>query len=197
MHTIPSVKFRPGPRAAVVAVVLWLATISLELVRGRPPICPCGHVRLWAAEVNSAENSQQIADWYSFSHVIHGLLFYGAARALARWIAPRWSRWALPAAVALEGLWELAENSPAVIERYRAATVSLGYQGDSALNSASDIAFMALGFWIASRLPWWASVAIGIGFELFTLALIRDNLTLNVLMLVWPIEAIRHWQAAG
>ena len=197
MHTVRSVDLSPGPRAALVASALWLATIALELARGRPPICTCGHVRLWSAEANSAENSQQIADWYSFSHVIHGLLFYGAAWLLARWIAPRWSRWAFPAAVALEGLWELAENSPAVIERYRAATVSLGYVGDSVLNSASDVAFMALGFWIASRLPWWASVAMGVGFELFTLAMIRDNLTLNVLMLVWPIETIRVWQAAG
>ena len=197
MHTTPSEALRPGPRPAWLALALWLGTIALELARGRPLICPCGHVRLWAAEVNSAENSQQIADWYSFSHVIHGLLFYGAAWGLGRWIAPRWSRWALPAAVLLEGLWELAENSPVVIERYRAATVSLGYVGDSVLNSASDIAFMALGFWIASRLPWQASVALGVAFELFTLALIRDNLTLNVLMLAWPIEAIRHWQAAG
>ncbi len=98
-------------------------------------------------------------------------------------------------AVAFEGFWELLENSPLIIERYRAVTVSLSYNGDSVLNSMADIGWMTLGFLIASRLPVWASVALGIAFELFTLIMIRDNLTLNVLMLVWPIDAIRVWQA--
>ena len=106
-------------------------------------------------------------------------------------------KYALPIAVAFEGFWELLENSPLIIERYRAVTVSLGYNGDSVLNSLSDIGFMVLGFLIASRLPAWASVVLALGFELFTLMMIRDNLTLNVLMLVWPVDAIRLWQAGG
>ena len=96
-----------------------------------------------------------------------------------------------------EGFWELLENSPLIVDRYRAVTASFGYEGASVLNSLSDIGFMALGFWIASKLPRQVSLAMAIGFELFTLAMIRDNLTLNVLMLVWPIEAIRTWQAGA
>jgi hypothetical protein len=106
-------------------------------------------------------------------------------------------RLALPIAVAFEAFWELLENSPLIIDRYRAVTVSFGYAGDSVLNSLADIGFMALGFWSASKLPVWVSVAMAIAFELFTLALIRDNLTLNIVMLVWPLEAIRVWQAGG
>jgi hypothetical protein len=169
------------------------------LTMGREPICTCGSVKLWWGEVQSSENSQHIADWYSFSHVIHGLLFYFFAHVLwCRWklFGGRPAVWALPIAVAFEGFWELLENSPMIIERYRAVTVSLGYNGDSVINSLSDIGFMALGFLIASRLPVWASVALAIVFELFTLYMIRDNLTLNVLMLVWPVDAIRAWQAA-
>ena len=96
-----------------------------------------------------------------------------------------------------EAFWELLENSPLIIDRYRAVTVSLNYYGDSVLNSLADIGSMALGFWLASKLPRWASVALAIGFELFTLAMVRDNLTLDVLMLVWPIDSVRAWQAGG
>ena len=152
-------------------------------------ICTCGTVKLWWGNVQSAENSQHIADWYSFSHVIHGLLFYFFAHILWRrwkWFGGKPASGALPIAVLFEGMWELLENSPLIIERYRAVTVSFGYSGDSVINSLSDIAFMALGFWLASKLPWRASVALALAFELFTLAMIRDNLTLNVLMLVWP-----------
>jgi hypothetical protein len=130
--------------------------------------------------------------------VIHGLLFYFFAHLLWRkWrlFGGRPAIWALPIAVAFEGFWELLENSPLIIERYRAVTVSLGYNGDSVVNSLSDIGFMALGFLVASRLPAWASVALAVIFELFTLTMIRDNLTLNVLMLVWPLDAVRQWQA--
>ena len=187
-------------RGLMLAAALWLAIGGILLAMGRAPICACGTIKLWWGVVQSSENSQHIADWYSFSHVIHGLLFYGAAHLLWRrwhWLGGKPAAWALPIAVTFEGFWELLENSPLIIDRYRAVTVSFGYAGDAVINSLSDIGFMALGFWIASRLPWWASVLLGLAFEAFTLAMIRDNLALNVLMLVWPLEAIRTWQAGG
>jgi hypothetical protein len=188
----------PNRRGVVFALAMALVFGAILLAMGRAPICTCGSVKLWWGLVNSSENSQHIADWYSFSHVIHGLLFYFFAHLLWRkWklFGGKPAVWALPIAVAFEGLWELLENSPMIIERYRAVTVSLGYDGDSVVNSLSDIGFMALGFLLASRLPAWASVALAIVFELFTMAMIRDNLTLNVLMLAWPIESVRQWQA--
>ena len=190
----------PERQGMLLALLLALAVVPFELAMGRVPICTCGRVRLWWGVVQSAENSQHIADWYSFSHVVHGLLFYWFAHLLwRRWqlFGGRPAQWALPIAVAFEGFWELLENSPLIIARYRAVTVSWGYNGDSVVNSLSDIGCMVLGFVLAARLPVRASVALAIGFELFTLAMIRDNLTLNVLMLVWPVEAIRAWQAAA
>jgi hypothetical protein len=190
----------PNRRGGVLALLMALATAAILLAMGREPVCTCGTVKLWHGVVQSSENSQPIADWYSFSHVIHGLLFYFFAHILwHRWklFGGKPAIWALPIAVAFEGFWELLENSPTIIERYRAVTVSLGYNGDSVVNSLSDLGFMALGFLLASRLPVWASVTLAIAFELFTLAMIRDNLTLNVLMLVWPVDAIRRWQGAA
>ena len=187
----------PNRRGAILAAGIWLAIGAILLIMGRLPICACGTVKPWWGVVQSPENSQHIADWYSFSHVIHGLLFFFLAHLLWRrwrWFGGKPAAWALPIAVLFEGFWELLENSPLIINRYRAVTASFGYEGDSVLNSLADIGFMALGFWIASKLPWQVSLAMAIGFELFTLAMIRDNLTLNVLMLVWPIEAIRTWQ---
>ena len=187
-------------RGFLLAGALWLAIGAILLAMGRVPICTCGTVKLWWGVVQSAENSQHIADWYSFSHVIHGLLFYFFAHVLwRRWklLGGKPASWALPIAVGFEGLWELLENSPLIIDRYRAVTVSFGYEGDAVINSLSDIGFMALGFWIASKLPWKASLALAVAFELFTLFVIRDNLTLNVLMLVYPMEAVRSWQAGG
>jgi len=188
----------PNRRGLIVALALWLAIGAILLAMGRVPICACGTVKLWWGVVQSAENSQHIADWYSFSHVIHGLLFYFFAHLLWRrwkWFGGKPAAWALPIAMAFEGFWELLENSPLIIDRYRAVTVSYGYEGDSVVNSLSDIGFMALGFWLASKLPWWVSLGMAAAFELFTLVMIRDNLTLNVLMLVWPLEAVRQWQA--
>ncbi len=132
----------------------------------RPPICACGTVKLWHGRGQSAENSQHLADWYSFSHVIHGLIFYALAHLFWR----KWSlfdgapaRWALPIAVAIEASWEVLENSPMIIDRYRAVTVSFGYSGDSIVNSMADIGWMVAGFWLASRLPWKASLALAAG----------------------------------
>ena len=170
------------------------AAALILLAMGRPPICTCGTVKLWVGTANGPDNSQHLADWYTPSHVIHGFLFYALA-----WLAlrrrPVGTR--LTAAVVLEALWEVVENSPFVIERYRHATMALGYTGDSVLNSMSDISAMILGFLIARRLPVWATVALALGLELLTLAVIRDNLTLNVVMLLAPSDAIRAWQAGG
>ncbi|WP_338465954.1 DUF2585 domain-containing protein [Novosphingobium sp. ZN18A2] len=190
----------PDTRGLIAAVGVLLALVAMELAMGRPPICTCGYVKLWHGVVQSSGNSQHIADWYSFSHVIHGLLFYFFAWLLWRkWrlFGGRPSRWALAIAVAFEAFWELLENSPMIIDRYRAVTVSYGYSGDSIVNSASDVIFMMAGFWLAARLPVRLSIALAILFELFTLLMIRDNLTLNILMLVWPVDAIRQWQAGA
>lgn len=175
--------------AAAIGVVLVFAAI--EFAWARPPICPCGHIALWAGDPNSAENSQQLSDWYSLSHIIHGFLFYGLLWSV---LPGRLRLWALPLAVMIEGGWELLENSPIIIDRYRAATIAIGYSGDSILNSMSDIIMMSIGFAIARRLPVWGTVALALFFELLALAVIRDNLTLNVLMLVHPVDAIRVWQ---
>lgn len=190
----------PHRRALLASLAIWAYGAVILFAMRRPPICECGTVKLWHGLVQSSENSQHIADWYTFSHVIHGLLFYAAAHLLWR----KWAvfgggpaRWALPIAVALEVSWEVLENSPMIIDRYREVTVSWGYVGDSIVNSVADIGWMMAGFWLASRLPAWASVALAVAFELFTLAMIRDNLVLNVLMLIHPIETIRVWQGMG
>lgn len=190
----------PHRRALIAGLAIWAYCAFILYAMQRPPICACGSVKLWWGAVESAENSQHIADWYTFSHITHGLLFYALAHLFWRkwnWFDGMPARWALPIAVALEASWEILENSPMIIERYRAVTVSFGYSGDSIVNSMADIGWMLLGFWIASRLPWKASLALVAAFELFTLAMIRDNLTLNVLMLVWPVDPVRAWQALG
>ena len=189
MQTTPP---RFGPRATALLILTLLAAIAAtELAMGRPPICTCGHVALWHGAIDSG-NSQHLLDWYSPSHIIHGLLFYGATWLQLRRLPLRFR---LLIAVTIEAGWELLENSPIVIDRYRTATMALGYTGDSVLNSLSDIGCMMIGFAIARKLPVGATIALAIGFELLTLAVIRDNLTLNILMLLWPIDAIRHWQA--
>jgi hypothetical protein len=135
-----------------------------------------------------------LADWYSLSHIVHGLLFYAALWLVGR----RWPvEWRFLAAILIEAAWEVIENTPFVIDRYRTATAALGYSGDSVINSMSDILMMALGFLIARRLPWWASVLLVLVLELIPLYVIRDNLTLNVWMLLAPSDALRAWQAAG
>jgi Protein of unknown function (DUF2585) len=185
---------RLDPRhIAFVIGIIALHALTL-LLMGRTPICRCGTVRLWEGVVASPENSQQLADWYSPSHVIHGFIFYGVTWLLAR---RRPFGWRLIAATLVEATWEIVENSDFIINRYREATISLDYYGDSVINSVSDVSFMILGFFLASRLPVWGTIAIALFFEAFTGFMIRDNLALNVLMLLWPVAAIRTWQSGA
>lgn len=187
--TPPSSRIKP--RHYALALALFAAAAAILLAMGRTPICTCGVIRLWQGEVISPENSQQLTDWYSFSHIVHGLLFYWAFAALFPRLA---FGLRFVAAVGIEAAWEVFENTDFVINRYREATIALDYFGDSVLNSLSDIAMMAIGFAFAALMPAGASVALGLGLELFAGAMIRDNLTLNVIMLLYPIEAIRTWQ---
>ena len=181
--------FRRQAPLLTLSIVL-AAAVAILVAMGRPPICTCGTVALWGPV--GPTQSQMLADWYSLSHVVHGFLFY----AILVWLFPRQSdnrRFLF--ALLIESAWEIVENTPFIIDRYREATIALGYSGDSILNSASDIAMMAFGFWAARRLPVWASIALVALLEIVPLFVIRDNLTLNVWMLLAPNDAIRGWQA--
>jgi hypothetical protein len=176
------------------AVGIAAATASILLSMGRTPFGPDGRFGFWAGDIWSSEQSQRLLDPYLFSHLAHGFLFYWLL-----WLAARRlpARYRFLGAVLLESGWEILENSPLIIDRYRAVTIALGYTGDSVLNSMSDILMASLGFLLALRLPPKASLALVLAMELGTAFWIRDNLTLNVVMLVHPVEAIRDWQSAG
>ena len=179
------------------AALIGLAALTLYFM-GRTPICTCGSVKLWHGIVFSSENSQHLLDWYTYSHVIHGFVLYGLAH-LAGLAAGR----SLPkglmflAAIAVESGWEIFENTDFIINRYRETTISLDYYGDSIVNSVSDILAMVFGYFLAGRLPVSLTVSLAVAMELFTGVMIRDNLSLNILMLVWPLEAVRDWQSGG
>jgi hypothetical protein len=179
--------------AAAAAALVAAAAATLWLM-GHVPICTCGYVKLWHGIPVSSENSQHLSDWYTFSHVIHGFAFYGLLWLAAR-NAPVGLR--LVAAVLLEASWEIFENTDFVINRYREVTISLDYYGDSVLNSVSDILAMVLGFLLAWRLPAWTIVLLIVALEVFVAYSIRDNLLLNIIMLVYPLDAIREWQGAA
>jgi hypothetical protein len=178
----------------LIALGLIALQAVIEHAMGRVTICTCGYVKLWEGDVNSAGNSQHLTDWYSFSHLIHGFAFY-----LLFWLAGR--RWPMGlrflAALTLEISWELIENTSFIIERYRAETISLDYYGDSILNSVSDTLMAVIGFWLAYSLPVTAIVVLTIAMEIGVGYAIRDNLTLNVIMLLHPVPWIKAWQSAG
>ena len=175
-------------------VAILVLTAGVELWMGRSPLGPDGKFGWWDGNIWSSENSQRLADPYSFSHIVHGILFYAALCLLARKLPVRQR---LLIALVFEAGWEMLENSPFIINRYREATISLGYVGDSVLNSLSDILMMTIGFLFAFRVPWRVSVAAVIIMEIGCALWVRDNLTLNIIMLIHPFDAIKHWQMAG
>jgi hypothetical protein len=173
-----------------IAVIVLLAALLLR-VQGRLWICRCGYVLLWSGDIKSSDNSQHIFDPYSYTHILHGFIFAG----LLAWALPRLTwQWRLALAVVIEAAWEVAENTDAVIQRYREATLALGYYGDTILNSLSDIAMCILGVMIARALGFRRTAALFIITEIVLIVWIRDSLLLNILMLLFPIEAIKQWQ---
>ena len=198
---------KPMPRPALAIPRLSLPLgllISLGIVAvaagvlyamGRIPMCKCGTIKLWYGGRGDAEMSQHLTDWYSYSHVLHGIIFYWLLTIVAKGRLSVAARMVL--AMGIEAGWEIFENTPFIINRYRAQTVSRDYFGDSIVNSVGDMLSMLVGFLLASRLPAWVTVFLLIATEVLLLALIRDNLTLNVIMLIHPIDWIQQWQFAG
>jgi len=179
-------------RSWLIALAILVCAAAIELAMGRHPICTCGTVDLWVGSRDSPRTSQMLADWYSLSHIVHGLIFYGLL-----WLVWRRSpiEWRFLAAMLIEACWEVTENTPFVIDRYRATTAAVGYTGDSVVNSMSDIVMMALGFFAARKLPPWVTVGLLVALEILPLFVIRDNLTLNVWALIDPNPAVQAWQA--
>jgi Protein of unknown function (DUF2585) len=179
-------------------ILACLGLIALQaailIAMGREPICKCGYVKLWHGVVMSSENSQHLSDWYSPSHIIHGFIFYFALWLLSRWVPMSFGT-RLILAIVIEASWEVIENTSWLIDRYRGTTVSLDYYGDSAINSVVDTMFMILGFFLARWWPVWLTIVVVVALELIVGAMIRDNLTFNVLMLLWPVQSILDWQA--
>ncbi len=179
---------------ALLAVAGIVAAQAIVLyAMGRHPICACGYVKLWEGDAFGPGNSQHLSDWYTPSHIIHGFIFYFFAWMIFRRASVAW-RFAF--AVFLEAAWEVVENTPWVIEYYRNNTVSLGYVGDSIINSVMDVVWMALGFLVAWRAPVAVTVVLALAMEALAAYVIRDNLALNILMFIHPFESVKAWQSA-
>src|SRR3954469_5878705 len=179
-------------RVCAAALAIFAAVAAIELAMGRNAICTCGAVDLWVGARDSPRTSQMLSDWYSLSHIVHGLLFYAALWLVARRLDVG-RRFLI--ALLIEASWEVIENTPMVIDRYRATTAAIGYTGDSVINSLSDVLMMAFGFFIARKLPLWAAIVLLLVLEIVPLFVIRDNLTLNIIALIAPSHAIQAWQA--
>lgn len=183
-----------GAHYALIGLALVGVTAAVLLLMGRVAWCECGTVKLWHGVKLSRENSQHLTDWYSLSHIVHGIVFYAGL-----WLVAR--HWPMGlravAATMIAALWEIAENTEFVIQHYREVTISSDYNGDSVINSTADMGFMLVGFMLAGRAPPWLTVMTAVGLEIIPAWAIRDNLMLNVLMLLWPLEAIKAWQMAG
>ncbi|MEP0519515.1 MAG: DUF2585 domain-containing protein [Hyphomicrobiales bacterium] len=181
-------------RKIIIGAGIIIAMAIILLLMGRVPICECGTIKLWHGDAFSSESSQHIADWYTPSHMLHGMLFY-----LGLWAV--WRNGAIGdraiAAIILEASWEIAENTNFIIQRYREVTISLDYFGDSVLNSVSDVFAMLAGFYLARRLPVPVTIVLALTFEAVAMWVIRDGLALNILMLLWPIDAVKDWQMDG
>jgi hypothetical protein len=190
--TIPRLSL---PWAIAVALLVIALAAAVLLWMGRIPMCKCCYIKLWHGNRADSQTSQHLTDWYTYSHVLHGIIFYWLLTVVSRGYLSVGAR--LMIAAMIEGAWEIFENTPFVINRYRSQTLSRDYFGDSVINSVADMLAMVVGFMLAAKLPAWITVFLVIAVELVLLWLIRDNLALNILMLLYPIEAIKQWQLAG
>jgi hypothetical protein len=190
--TIPRLSI-PAALLASACIIGFAAWILFWM--GRPPVCKCGSIKFWYSGRDVQEMSQHFTDFYTYSHILHGIIFYWLLSILAQGRLSVGAR--LVIATGIEAGWEIFENTPFIINRYRNGTVSRDYLGDSILNSMGDATAMVVGFLIAARLPTWVTVLLLLATELLMLAFLRDNLTLNILMLIYPIEWIREWQAGA
>ena len=195
MRQIPAIGWQSSPPLAAVALACAVAIVlqaAALLAMGRPAICTCGIVKLWHGIVDSSENSQHLNDWYTLTHVTHGVLFY-----FLLWLVfPRSPiAWRLILAVAIEAGWEVFENTSFVIERYRQSALARGYVGDSVVNSVFDTFATVIGFLLTHALPRWGAIVLVLALELSLLVGIRDSLVLNIVQLIYPIEAVDRWQA--
>jgi uncharacterized protein DUF2585 len=178
------------PVALLISLALVLVTAGVLYLMGRAPVCPCPF-KLWVGK-DQPEQSQHLLDWYTYTHVLHGLVFYFLLTVIFRGRLSVAAR--LVIATLIECAWEVFENTPMVINRYRTATIAHDYYGDTIVNSVADIIAMMGGFLLAARLPAWVTVFLFVAAEVLLFVLLRDNLLLNVIMLIYPMEWIRQLQ---